>query len=216
MERGKRTPGSGQEEHRVGTPNRLTIVGVMGSGTLPHKTLSVPLGRLLAKSGFHLLTGAGGGVMAEVSRAFCSTPDRRGHSIGILLSEQEPTLDPVTGMRRFRPGKMNRWVEIPIVTHLHLSGNRGTDLMSRNHINVLTADVLIALPGSAGTRSEVLLRMQYGRPVILFLGQEKLDGMDEARIRAETRFPERVLTAHTLDDVPLRIAQSLEMQGPTV
>jgi predicted Rossmann-fold nucleotide-binding protein len=194
------------------TPGRRTIVGVMGSGTVPHGALAVPLGRLLAASGFHLLTGAGDGVMAEVSRAFCHTPGRRGLSIGILPSEEEPSPDPVTGLRRFRPRRMNPWVEIPIITHLPLSGDRGTDVMSRNHINVLTADVLIALPGSAGTLSEVRLRVQYGRPVILFLGRETIDGYDEARIREETHLPERILAAHTIEDVPVRIRQSLEIQ----
>lgn len=195
------------------TVGRRTIVGVMGSGTVPHGVLAGPLGRLLATSGFHLLTGAGGGVMAEVSRAFCNTPGRRGLSIGILPSEGEPALDPLTGLRRFRSRTMNPWVEIPIITHLPLSGDRGTDFMSRNHINVLTADVLIVLPGSAGTLSEVRLRVQYGRPVILFLGQETIDGRDEARIRKESRLPELILAARTIRDVPVRIRESLESQA---
>ncbi len=194
--------------------DRRTIVGVMGSGTASHETLSAPLGKLLARSGFHLLTGAGYGVMAEVSRAFCSIRDRRGLSIGILLSEGEPILDPDTGKRPFRSGKMNRWVEVPIVTHLPLSGNQGTDFMSRNHINVLTADILMALPGSAGTLSEVRLRIQYGRPVILFLGRDTIDGRDAGQIRRESRDPELVLSADTIEAVPERIRQSLEIYRP--
>ena len=39
----------------------------------------------------------------------------------------------------------NRFVELPIRTHLHLSGAQGTELASRNHINVLSSDVVIAL-----------------------------------------------------------------------
>ena len=35
------------------------------------------------------------------------------------------------------------WVELPIRTHLPHSGERGTDVRSRNHINALTADVMI-------------------------------------------------------------------------
>jgi len=201
--------GAGEEGVR-----RRVIVGVMGSGVEPHRSLSVPLGRLLAESGVHLLTGGGYGVMAEVARAFCGVPQRQGLSIGILRSGGgEPALDPRTGTRPFRPARMNPWVEIPIVTHLPLSGNRGQESMSRNHINVLTADILIALPGSAGTLSEVRLRVQYGRPVILFLGGGGIDGRDADRLRAESRFPERFLSADTLQEIPVRMRQSLEVAG---
>jgi predicted Rossmann-fold nucleotide-binding protein len=41
--------------------------------------------------------------------------------------------------------------------------------MSRNHINVLSADVLIALPGGEGTASELALARRYGRPAIAFV-----------------------------------------------
>jgi predicted Rossmann-fold nucleotide-binding protein len=40
--------------------------------------------------------------------------------------------------------------------------------MSRNHINALSGDVLIALPGGAGTVSEVMLAVRYGKPIVLF------------------------------------------------
>jgi hypothetical protein len=56
-----------------------------------------------------------------------------------------------------------------IRTHLPLSGTRGTDALSRNHINVLSSDVLIALPGGAGTASEVALALRYRRPIAAFL-----------------------------------------------
>ena len=54
-------------------------------------------------------------------------------------------------------------------THLHMSGHSGTDPMSRNHINVLSSNVLVALPGGAGTASEVSLALRYGRPVVAYL-----------------------------------------------
>jgi predicted Rossmann-fold nucleotide-binding protein len=190
---------------------RRIIVGVMGSGSAAHEALSVPLGELLARSGVHLLTGGGNGVMAEVSRAFCKVRDRRGLCIGILPSAHEPVQDPATGKRLFQPGAVNRWVEIPVFTHLPFSGSRGTDFMSRNHINVLTADVLIVLPGSAGTLSEVRLRVEYGRPAILFLGRETVDGKHADRIRAESQDPGLLLVAESVEEIPARIARSLEI-----
>ncbi len=41
------------------------------------------------------------------------------------------------------------------------------DTSSRNHIIVLTADALIALPGTEGTRSEIQLALDYKKPLII-------------------------------------------------
>ena len=79
---------------------------------------------------------------------------------------------------RPRPGYPNPWVEIPISTHLPLSGRRGLDPLSRNHINVLSSTVLVALPGGAGTASEVALALRYHRPVIAYLDDpSQIDGL---------------------------------------
>ena len=127
----------------------------MGSGSDAHEALAAPLGRWIAEGGHHLLTGGGGGVMASVSAAFVATRPRDGVCIGVLPGPEA------------RPGYPNPSVEIPIRTHLPLSGAMGTDPRSRNHVNVLTSDLVIALPGGEGTRSEVQLAVRYGRPVIL-------------------------------------------------
>jgi len=141
---------------------RLPIVGVMGSGTEPHAQRSIALGGALARLGVHLLTGGGGGAMGEVTRAFCETPGRRGLAIGVLPAS---SLDQAAAP----PGYPNPWVEIPISTHLPHSGTRGHEQGSRNHINILSSDAVVALPGSAGTAGEVALAIEYGRPVLAFL-----------------------------------------------
>ena len=69
-------------------------------------------------------------------------------------------------------GLSNQWIEIPIHTHLPLSGSRGAEQGSRNHINVLTATVIVALPGSHGTASEVQLALQYRKPLVAFLSDK--------------------------------------------
>ncbi len=145
-------------------PGRLPIVGVMGSGSDPHLERAAPLGRWLADEGVHLLTGAGGGVMTAVSESFHRVPIRKGSTIGIIPYDR-PNKGP-------KHGYPNPWVEIPIYTHLGLSGDRGTDSMSRNHINVLTSDVIVALPGGEGTASEVELALRYGRPIVAFVESE--------------------------------------------
>ena len=140
--------------------NRLPIVGVMGSGTEPHSERTVPLGEWLARRGVHLLTGGGGGVMASVSEAFWSIRDRRGSVIGVIPGDERGQVA--------KAGYPNPWVEIAIRTHLSALGERGAAPDSRNHINVLSSNVLVVLPGGAGTASEVALSGRYGRPVVAF------------------------------------------------
>lgn len=143
---------------------KLPIVGVMGSGRERHEELAGRLGRCLANLSVHLLTGGGHGVMATVSRAFAEVKDRKGLILGILSCR---------GVNDTRPrvGYPNRWVEIPIATHLPLSGRRGCEPMSRNHINILTANPIIVLPGGFGTASELSLAIQYKKPVLAYLGE---------------------------------------------
>jgi hypothetical protein len=55
---------------------------------------------------------------------------------------------------------------VAIRTHLAARGDRGAGPDSRNHVNVLSSDVVVALPGGPGTASEVALALEYGRPVV--------------------------------------------------
>jgi len=143
---------------------RRPVVGVMGSSSLPHADLAEPLGRWLARAGVHLLTGGGVAAMEAVSRAFAETSPREGVVIGVLPADLQ------NGDTVPRPGYPNPAVEIAIFTHLPLSGISGTDLRSRNHINVLSSDVIVALPGGEGTQSEVELAVRYRKPVVAFFG----------------------------------------------
>lgn len=137
----------------------------MGSGSREHAELAEPLGDWLAREGFDMLTGGGRGVMTAASRAFQRVSPRRGMVIGILPGQVGPG-----GGYEAVPGYPNPWVDLAIFTHLPLSGEQGTDAMSRNHINVLSSKVVVALPGGAGTMSEVELALRYRRPVIAYLG----------------------------------------------
>jgi len=164
---------------------RLPIVGVMGSSTESFDDLALPLGGWLAAFGVHLLNGGGGGVMAAVSRAFHEVSPRAGQVIGILPGEAHRM------RRRAMPGYPNPWIDIPIYTHLPVVGIDGTDARSRNHINILTSDVVIALPGNDGTRSEVDLAVHYTKPVIAWFGMHEVDW----------RPPDAVRMARSFDDV---------------
>jgi uncharacterized protein (TIGR00725 family) len=153
---------------------RLSIVGVIGSNSDACQERAGAVGRWLAGQGVHLVTGGGGGVMGAVSRAFAEVPDRRGCVLGIVpaAAPDAPTVP--------KPGYPNEWVEIPIYTHLHLSGRQGEESLSRNHLVVLTAAVIIALPGGPGTASEVRLALRYNRPVIAHLkSRGEIEGLPD-------------------------------------
>lgn len=135
----------------------------MGSSSDPFESLAEAVAREIARLDAYLLTGGGPGVMASVSRFYKRfKPD--GLVIGVLPCVAEGASEP-------RFGYPNQWVDVAIQTHLPLSGAQGTSPMSRNHINILSSKAIVALPGSAGTVSEVCLAYQYRRPVIVFHGQ---------------------------------------------
>lgn len=162
-------------------------VGVMGSGTNAHEAVAKEIGEMLARRGVNLLTGGGPGVMASVSRAYVEAPRTRGICIGIIpcFSETERT--------RPKDGYPNPFVELAIYTHLPYSGPRGKDDLSRNHINVLTSDAVIALPGEQGTAAEVSLAVDYGKPVIVYAPRADL-------VRHFTSAAPRAATPHEVSE----------------
>jgi len=151
---------------------RRTVVAVIGSGRTadPH---AAEVGRLIATLGHDLLTGGGRGVMEAVSRAFFETSPRRGLVVGIVPAQ-------VHGLHHLEarhagdvtyelpPGYPNDFVELAIYTHLPESGPDGTLRSSRNHLNVLSADAIVALPGREGTESEIWLATRYGVPIVAY------------------------------------------------
>ena len=141
------------------------VAGVIGSGIQPYSEIAHPLGHWLAGQGFHLVTGGGGGVMEAVSQGFHGVEGRPGRVIGILPAAGPCTMASERAEYRPPPGYPNRFVELAIRTHLHLTGPAGMDPASRNHIVVLTSDVVIALPGAEGTRSEIRLALEYRKPL---------------------------------------------------
>ena len=155
-----------KRSHRQSAHKRRRVVAVIGSGTTADPEACRRVGRLVAELGCDLLTGAGGGTMEAVAGAFCERRDELGSaalSIGIVPGEVAGD-----GAYATKPGYPNPWVELAVYTHLPLSGYEGTDPLSRNHINVLSADAIVALPGGPGTRAEIELAGLYGLPVIAY------------------------------------------------
>jgi predicted Rossmann-fold nucleotide-binding protein len=185
---------------RTNAARARTVVAVIGSGR-EADPIAAEVGRLIATLGYDLLTGAGRGVMEAVSRAFFETTPRRGIAIGIVPARVRGLRDlerrnAATVSYEPPPGYPNNWVELAIYTHLPDSGENGTLRTSRNHLNVLSADAIVALPGREGTESEVWLALQYGVPIIA-IGNH------------QPAAPHRIPTAATLAEVDEFLRSSL-------
>ena len=134
----------------------------MGSGVNPWAEFSVPLAQWIATQNYHLLTGGGAGVMAAASQAFCQVEKRAGVCLGILPTDSDG--------RNFIPcnGYPNPWVELSIISPLSRFQGGDTAQLSRNHICILSSDIVVALPGNKGTKNEVELAILFDKPIILF------------------------------------------------
>lgn len=120
-----------------------TVIGVMGGAVTEEAVTHVAydIGRLIAEHDLVLLNGGrDAGVMAASARG---ASEAGGLVVGILPGETAAGVAP--------------HVDIAIPTGM---GD------ARNAINVLASHVVIALPGGAGTISEVALALKSGRPVV--------------------------------------------------
>jgi predicted Rossmann-fold nucleotide-binding protein len=171
------------------------IVGVMASGekklNKEEKRLANEVGSAIAKLGFHVLTGGGGGFMKAVGQAFLTKKKElskakkgTGNLISVLRAERLPDLND-QGKREWEPHADNKLGEIIIRTHLPLSGVEGRDPLSRNHINALTSDLVVVLPGGDGTLSELQLAWEYGKKIIIYLGKGQVGGKTSQELEKE-------------------------------
>lgn len=159
--------------------HRKPIIGVMGSHEKTWDELSAPIGQLIAEHDYHLLTGAGGGVMTSVAKAFSDVDSRAGVSLGIV-----PTVD-YDGSFVPREQYPNPHIELPIITPLGVKAQNDTNPYSRNHVNVMTSHALIILPGDHGTQNEVSLGIHYKKPMILFGPDEEFKAFPEQPTRVQ-------------------------------
>jgi predicted Rossmann-fold nucleotide-binding protein len=174
------------------------IVGVMASGKEEPledqvKRLASEVGTAIAELGFHLLTGGGGGLMKAVGQAFLNKKRDildlnlpAGNLISILRAKELPQ-PKEDGRRIWQPNADNRLGEIVIRTHLPYSGDEGRDTLSRNHINALTADLVVILPGGSGTLSELQLGWEYGKDIMIFIGKGNVGGKTPEQLTKDFR-----------------------------
>jgi uncharacterized protein (TIGR00725 family) len=142
---------------------RLPIVAVFGQGTPIDDDLARlarAAGATVARLDAHLLTGGGYGVMEAASEGFVAVAERAGFCIGIIPRHPDGPFDRPHCDDEGRPYP-NRFVEIPIMTPLPPRVKNWRSMPGRNHINVFSADAIIALPGNSGTRNELDMSAEY-------------------------------------------------------
>ncbi len=159
---------------------RRPIIGVMGSHDKKWTEFAEPLGEMIANFDYHLLTGAGAGVMTAVAKGFTSVQNRMGSSIGIVPIED------YEGGLVSREQYPNPYIEIPIVTQLEKKVSGDINPYSRNYTNILSSHALVFLPGEHGTQNEASLALKYNKPSILFGPEDALAAFPEESSRVET------------------------------
>ncbi|MCC6597412.1 MAG: hypothetical protein IT559_01315 [Alphaproteobacteria bacterium] len=178
---------------------RIPIIGVMGSHEREWAEYARPLGRMIADYDYHLLTGAGAGVMTAVAGAFVACDPRKGLSIGIV-----PTID-YDGRHVAHDQYPNPYIELPILTPLDKRALNDTTPYSRNYVNVMTSHALVILPGEHGTQNEVSLALHYDKPMIFFGPEEAFDKFPPSPTRTQDiqevkEFLEQTTAQTTTDD----------------
>ena len=170
---------------------RKPIIGVIGSHEDEWEQYAVPLGTYIAKNNYHLLTGAGGGVMTAVAKAFTAVLEKNSMCIGLYpVKDYNQKINHVDFP--------NPYIEIPIVTLLSERAQSDTVPESRNAVNILSSDVIVALPGLHGTMNEVSLSLMAQKPMILF-----------GKVSDFQDFPEQAQCVETMDELEQFIQQQL-------
>lgn len=116
-------------------------VSVVGSSAPDFASiaLATEVGRSIASAGAVLICGGLGGIMEAAARG---AKERGGLTVGIVPSYQKETANP--------------YIDVVIVSGL---GH------ARNVLVAASGDLLVALPGSHGTLSEVSVALKLGKPV---------------------------------------------------
>lgn len=137
--------------------NQKITVSVIGSHDTnpPIDEIAYQVGQMIARQGAVLVCGGLDGVMAAAARG---AKEAGGLTIGLLPGTDKADANP--------------YIDIALPSSFGYA---------RNAMVACSADIIIALPGSYGTNSEICYGLVYNRPVI-DLGGWKIKGM----IPAET------------------------------
>ena len=143
---GKKNPRMSQKSGGIIT------ISVIGGSTITEEVeqLAHETGRIIAKVGAYLVCGGLGGAMEATSKG---AKEAGGFTIGILPGKDKSDANP--------------YIDLALPSTIGFA---------RNVMVAASGDIIIALPGSHGTRSEISYGLVYKRPVI-DLGGWDIEGM---------------------------------------
>jgi uncharacterized protein (TIGR00725 family) len=143
---------------------------------------AITIGQFIAEKGYVLITGGRGGIMEAVSRG---AAESGGTVIGILPGENIDSA--------------NRYCSVVVPTGIGFA---------RNAINVLAADVVVAIGGQSGTLTELAYSRLYGKTLICctFAGGWSAEF---PRVPVEDRDGSRVFIARNAEEACSLIASVL-------
>lgn len=131
---------------------QISVVG--GSNPDPETAaLAADVGKTVASNGAVLICGGLGGVMEAAARG---AKEKGGLTVGILPG--------------YNRESANRFIDVVVPTGL---GH------ARNMLVVASGDLVIALPGSHGTQSEVSIALLLGKRVIGLKAWGKISGVHQ-------------------------------------
>jgi uncharacterized protein (TIGR00725 family) len=193
---------------------KLPIVAVFGQGSAisaDRARLAHEVGALVAGLGAHLLTGGGFGAMEAAAEGFVGMSGRAGLSIGVVPRDPDGPFD-VPGHDFKGRRYPNPFVEIAIMTPLPALVPDWRHAPARNHVNVLTADAIIALPGNDGTRNELDMAAEYAGEADRPREQRRtiLIGPIE---QFTSRHRDLFVHAATLDEAEMHLRRALATRG---
>lgn len=138
-------------EESVLRKQKITV-SVIGGGSVGARVenLAEAVGKMIAESGCILVCGGLGGAMEAAAKG---TKKAGGVTVGILPGKDKQDANP--------------YIDIALPTSIGYA---------RNVLVSCSADIIIALPGNNGTRSEICYGLIYGRPV-LDMGDWNMEGM---------------------------------------
>ena len=137
----------------------ISVIGARACGP-KHAALARSVGKMVAELGCVLVCG---GLKGAMQAACQGAKEAGGLTIGVLPGENKADANP--------------YVDIALPTTIGYS---------RNVIVAASADVVVALPGSYGTESEICYALVYGHPVI-DLGGWKIKGMLKVKNVADAK-----------------------------
>jgi uncharacterized protein (TIGR00725 family) len=131
----------------------IPIIAVVGGAECDENAATVAreVGAEIARRGWHLLCGGGGGVMEAACRGFREAREEMGSSAGVAIALL-PGAD---------AGTANPFVDVALATGVGLA---------RNALIARAAAALVAVDGCAGTLSEIAYGWQMGKPIVALAG----------------------------------------------